>query len=196
MRSICGPSGLDLIGPPTDPEIPQGRAPTVSGSHEAGRSGAGCLGPPTLTQMRMRLDQVLPVVVLLVTGLVVTAMSVADGSWVSAIVSLPILAGLAWWGWPARRGRHISHEQAQATAADEDVIVYWRPGCTYCARLKLGLRGASRNVSWVNIWQDPEAAAFVASKRDGNETVPTAVTGAGATIPATAESIKSQLAAR
>ncbi|NLG20540.1 MAG: NrdH-redoxin, partial [Actinomycetales bacterium] len=28
---------------------------------------------------------------------------------------------------------------------------------------------------WVNIWQDDEAAAFVRSVNDGNETVPTVV---------------------
>jgi glutaredoxin len=146
--------------------------------------------------MRTRLDQVLPLLALVVTGVVVIAMSAADGSWISAAVLLTLLAALAWWAWPARRGRHMSHQEAQAAAGDGDVIVYWRPGCTYCTRLQLRLRGVGRDVSWVNIWQDPEAAAFVASQWDGNETVPTAVTGAGAMIPATADSIRTQLAAR
>jgi hypothetical protein len=50
------------------------------------------------------------------------------------------------------------------------------------------------DVSWVNIWRDDEAASFVAAYRDGNETVPTAVTGGGRLLPATAEAIKAQLA--
>ncbi len=49
-------------------------------------------------------------------------------------------------------------------------------------------------MSWVNIWQDEEAAAFVAAHRDGNETVPTAVTGGGRLLDPTAKAIKAQLA--
>lgn len=49
-------------------------------------------------------------------------------------------------------------------------------------------------MSWVNIWQDAEAARFVASHRHGNETVPTVVTGAGTLLLPTAESIKTHLA--
>lgn len=49
-------------------------------------------------------------------------------------------------------------------------------------------------MSWVNIWQDEEAAAFVAGYRDGNETVPTAVTGSGNMIPATPAAVKAHLA--
>ncbi|MCP4223139.1 MAG: hypothetical protein GY773_07355 [Actinomycetia bacterium] len=48
----------------------------------------------------------------------------------------------------------------------------------------------------MNIWQDPEEADFVSSKRGGNETVPTAVDGSGVLIPATAEAIRDQIAAR
>ena len=49
-------------------------------------------------------------------------------------------------------------------------------------------------MSWVNIWRDAEAAAFVTTYRDGNETVPTAVTGDGEMIEATPAAIKAQLA--
>jgi hypothetical protein len=49
-------------------------------------------------------------------------------------------------------------------------------------------------VSWVNIWKDPQAAAFVASYRNGNETVPTAVTGAGTMLEASPSAIKAHLA--
>lgn len=58
------------------------------------------------------------------------------------------------------------------------VVIYWRPGCTYCMLLRFRLRSTQLPVTWVNIWQDPQAAAFVRSVADGNETVPT-VTVAG-----------------
>lgn len=59
--------------------------------------------------------------------------------------------------------------------AGSDVVVYWRPGCTFCMRLRLVLFLHRLRPRRVNIWRDPEAAAFVRSVADGNETVPTVV---------------------
>ncbi|MEU8383626.1 glutaredoxin domain-containing protein [Streptosporangium sp. NPDC048865] len=73
-----------------------------------------------------------------------------------------------------RRGRATSYENADHGG----VVVYWRPGCTYCMRLRTRLRFTRLRYSEVNIWRDPQAAAFVRSVADGNETVPT-VTVAG-----------------
>ncbi|WP_434597827.1 glutaredoxin domain-containing protein [Streptomyces sp. A5-4] len=61
---------------------------------------------------------------------------------------------------------------------DDGVVVYWRPGCPYCMKLRLRLRLARLRRTEVNIWKHPEAAAYVRSVADGNETVPT-VTVAG-----------------
>ena len=55
------------------------------------------------------------------------------------------------------------------------VTVYWRPGCPFCLWLRLVLRVRGARAQWVNIWDDPTAAAFVRSVADGNETVPTVV---------------------
>ncbi|MHB1487749.1 MAG: glutaredoxin domain-containing protein [Acidimicrobiales bacterium] len=57
------------------------------------------------------------------------------------------------------------------------VTVYWRPGCPYCARLRLGLRRIGLVTDEVNIWDNPEAAATVRAFAAGNETVPTVVVG-------------------
>ncbi len=57
----------------------------------------------------------------------------------------------------------------------------------------MGLGSAKKDVTWVNIWQDPEAAAYVATHRDGNETVPTAVTGTGELLTSDADTIKTRL---
>ena len=40
-------------------------------------------------------------------------------------------------------------------------VIYWRPGCLYCARLRWGLRRMKVTVEELNIWTDPAAAAFV-----------------------------------
>jgi glutaredoxin len=96
---------------------------------------------------------------------------------------------------PGDEGRQLSHAAAQAAAGDDDVIVYWMPGCIYCDLLKRGLGSARDDVTWVNIVDDAEAAEFVTTYRDGNETVPTAVTGSGEMIDPTPTAIKAQLVA-
>lgn len=58
-----------------------------------------------------------------------------------------------------------------------EVVVYWRPGCPFCWRLRSGLRRHGLPTREVNIWTDPAAAAVVRSIADGNETVPTVVVG-------------------
>ncbi|MBM7167711.1 NrdH-redoxin [Streptomyces sp. G44] len=60
----------------------------------------------------------------------------------------------------------------------DDVVIYWRPMCTYCIKLLLRLRFSRLRYTTVNIWKNPQAAGFVRSVAGGNETVPT-VTVAG-----------------
>jgi mycoredoxin len=54
-------------------------------------------------------------------------------------------------------------------------VVYWRPMCGFCMRLFGALEQAGVEVELRNIWDDPEAAAFVRSVNNGAETVPTVV---------------------
>lgn len=55
------------------------------------------------------------------------------------------------------------------------VAIYWRPGCPFCQNLAARVRGKAERAAWVNIWNDPEAAAYVRSVNNGDETVPTVV---------------------
>lgn len=68
----------------------------------------------------------------------------------------------------------VSHADAQAAARD-GVAVYWRPGCTFCLALRTRIGKYADRAAWVNIWEDQEAAAYVRSVNNGNETVPTVV---------------------
>ncbi|MGH3390701.1 MAG: glutaredoxin domain-containing protein [Actinomadura sp.] len=77
-----------------------------------------------------------------------------------------------------RRDRATSYGNAD----HQGVVVYWRPGCTYCMKLRTSLRFTRLRYSEVNIWRDPEAAAFVRSVADGNETVPTVTVGGKAMV--------------
>ena len=60
---------------------------------------------------------------------------------------------------------------------DSDVTVYWRPGCPFCGLLLRGLDKLGVDYDERNIWEDPDAAAFVRSVANGNETVPTVTVG-------------------
>ena len=51
--------------------------------------------------------------------------------------------------------------------------MYWRPGCPYCTSLARGLRRGGLCFREVDIWAEPEGAAFVRAAARGNETVPT-----------------------
>lgn len=61
--------------------------------------------------------------------------------------------------------------------SDPAITVYWRPGCGFCAGLFRHLDRVGVAYHRENIWEDDEAAAFVRSVADGNETVPTVVVG-------------------
>lgn len=58
-------------------------------------------------------------------------------------------------------------------ASTPTITVYWRPGCPFCLVLRRGLRRAGLATNDIDIWTDPEGAAFVRAHADGNETVPT-----------------------
>jgi glutaredoxin len=66
---------------------------------------------------------------------------------------------------------------AEALEIDETVTMFWRPGCGFCAMLERGLLNAGVEFERRNIWDDPEAAEFVRTMNNGNETVPTVVIG-------------------
>ncbi|WP_433791205.1 glutaredoxin family protein [Actinoplanes sp. CA-252034] len=65
----------------------------------------------------------------------------------------------------------------RAAAADDRPVVYWRPGCVFCLRLRARLGPDADRLRWVDIWQDPSAAAAVREITGGDETVPTVVIG-------------------
>jgi glutaredoxin len=61
--------------------------------------------------------------------------------------------------------------------ADPEPVVVRRPGCGYCVALAVGLRRRGIHYRSVDIWRDPDAAAFVRDHARGHETVPTVVVG-------------------
>ena len=47
----------------------------------------------------------------------------------------------------------------------------------YCLRLRWSLGRLARRATWVDIWADEDAAAFIRGVNGGNETVPTVAIG-------------------
>lgn len=73
----------------------------------------------------------------------------------------------------------MSHTAPVDGPVDDEpqVVVYWRPGCPFCGMLQRDIQQAGLAVEYRNIWDDPQAAAFVRSVARGNETVPTVAIG-------------------
>ena len=79
---------------------------------------------------------------------------------------------------PVAFPRSADDATARRHAAELGVpVIYWRPGCTFCVRLRLALGATGGRAVWVNIRRDPAAAARVRAVNDGNETVPTVFVG-------------------
>jgi len=95
------------------------------------------------------------------------------------LAALLVVVGAATGAWmvaPRRRVQSPHHWDAQERLVREGrPIIYWRPGCMACTRLKLRLGQAGQNATWVDIWADPEAAAFVRDVNGGAEIVPTVI---------------------
>ena len=69
----------------------------------------------------------------------------------------------------------VSAAEGARAAAEGRVVVYWRRGCPFTRRLRLAVGKRGAQAVWVDIWADPDAAAYVRSVNHGNETVPTVV---------------------
>ncbi|GAB3258222.1 glutaredoxin family protein [Kineosporia babensis] len=90
--------------------------------------------------------------------------------------------------------RSVTSAQAvQASQQDGRPIIYWRPGCPFCLRLRATVRAEASKALWVNIWDDPEGAAAVRAVADGNETVPTVVWGSDVHVNPDPEWVRARL---
>ncbi|WP_244317283.1 glutaredoxin domain-containing protein [Micromonospora terminaliae] len=102
---------------------------------------------------------------------------------VVAAVELLVFAVLAALFSPLVFPRSLTAAEArERSARDGRPVVYWRPGCRYCLRLRLRLGRRAGRAHWVNIWRDPDGAAAVRAVTDGDETVPTVVLGDEAVV--------------
>lgn len=109
---------------------------------------------------------------LLVAGVVLAAQGVLSGD-PSNLVLFVVVLVLAWWLSPLNGRGGAGHAEVDSRRSEFPVVIYWRPGCLYCLRLRGALGKDKDEATWVSIWADDDAAAFVRSVNGGNETVPT-----------------------
>ncbi|MFB4423663.1 glutaredoxin domain-containing protein [Streptomyces sp. QL37] len=115
----------------------------------------------------------LPMVFLLCGSVVATAFFF-QGSPDEAAVFLLGFVLLAGVNSPLIFPRSIGAVEAQRrSAVDGRPVIFWRPGCKYCMRLRIRLGRSAARLHWVDIWRDPAGAAVVREVNNGNETVPT-----------------------
>ncbi|MGV9270636.1 glutaredoxin domain-containing protein [Kitasatospora sp. NPDC003701] len=111
---------------------------------------------------------------LLLPGSLVGAGLILRGDVVGGAALLALFVLLAVVHSPLVFPRSLGAPEAQRrSAVDGRPVVFWRPGCKYCIRLRIRLGRRAREVHWVDIWRDPAGAAVVRAANDGNETVPT-----------------------
>jgi len=104
--------------------------------------------------------------------------SLAGGNVGSAVALFLFFAVVAVIVSPRAFPKSVTDAEARARSAEDGrPIVYWRPGCPYCLRLRARLGRDARRVLWVDIWADPEGAASVREVTGGDETVPTVIAG-------------------
>ncbi len=128
-----------------------------------------------------------------VVGAVLQAIA---GSWGGAVLWLVVMGafGALFSPWAFPRAQSAARAQ-QLSATDGRPIIYWRPGCPFCLRLRLRLGARGRRAHWVDIWCDPGGAGAVRAVAGGNETVPTLIDGAESFVNPDPSWVRRRLAA-
>ena len=80
------------------------------------------------------------------------------------------------------------------STTDTDITFFWRPGCGFCMALERQLASTDLTITYRNIWEDPEAAAFVRNHAQGNEVVPTIQIGSSVLVNPTVDEVTSTAA--
>ncbi|MFC4013547.1 glutaredoxin domain-containing protein [Nonomuraea purpurea] len=136
---------------------------------------------------------ILPVLLAVCGSAAATALAVKGipGAAAALLLAFVLLAGV---NSPLVFPRSIGAAQARSRSeADGRPIVYWRPGCKYCLRLRMRLGRSARRVHWVDIWRDPAGAAVVRAVNGGDETVPTVVVAGRPHVNPDPEWVRAQL---
>lgn len=99
------------------------------------------------------------------------------GQRVGAVAAAALTLFLAYWTAPIRRGDHTPFATAMEQVADDHAVILWAPGDPLSSRLQAAIRGRRSDVTWVNVYQDTEAQAFLLA-HGGRACLPLVIIGA------------------
>lgn len=115
---------------------------------------------------------------------------------VSSVIIAAVLVALAVIVSPLFFPRSDSDAAGRELASRNGVpLIYWRPGCSYCLRLRLALGRAGKRAVWVDVSRDGDASARVREFNHGNETVPTVFVGQTGRVNPRPQWVRQQLTA-
>lgn len=118
------------------------------------------------------LSDVLALVALVVGVLVVTFQLPHNP--VGALIGGVVALGLVAWLFRLRLVNRpdASWDQARHALDAGRTVVFWKPGCSHCARLRRELKHDQR-ILWVNVYRDDEADRRVRDVNEGDLVTPT-----------------------
>lgn len=107
-----------------------------------------------------------------------------------------VLLVLAWlvspWFFPSSQNDVSARNEAHASGVP---LIYWRPGCIHCLRLRLALGRTGNRAVWMDVSRDEDASARVRDTNDGDETVPTVFLRESAWVNPSPSWVRNQLRA-
>lgn len=135
----------------------------------------GLMNADTTTGLRQRVLRWLPTAALALAGAYLLAPGERDLVSVTVGIALLVVAmGFS----PLFFPRSLDDATAHTAAAARGLpLIYWRPGCVYCFRMRIALGMTGSKAVWVDVSRDARASARVREVNGGNETVPTVFVG-------------------
>ncbi len=126
---------------------------------------------------------------------VVAVITLAPGrSNAVSLVVAGVLLVLAWALSPCFFPRSRTDTSARELASTRNVpLIYWRPGCSYCLRLRIALGLAGNRAVWVDVSRSDAASARVRGVNGGDETVPTVFVGASPRVNPSPQWVRDRL---
>lgn len=113
---------------------------------------------------------------LVIGGLTVAAILAGLRMWWGAAAVAAAALFMGYWTSPVRGGQHVPFATAMSRRAPGHAIILWAPGDPLSARLQTAIRGERPDVTWVNVYQDAEADAFVLA-HGGHAALPLVIIG-------------------
>lgn len=131
----------------------------------------------------------------LLIGLVMAMVTWPRSAWAAMLVLvIGFGTGVALAAATLRREPHTAWSTARTQVEPGRAVIFWKPTCSYCTRLRRALRRDS-DLVWVNVWVDADANREVRRHNGGDEYTPTALVGAEVLRNPSADQVRAAIGA-